>query len=383
MKKGSARIKIYGKAAISDFLEDFVVYRNLVPMDPRLPSLESLSSAINITNDRIPRKLESGYAQIMVEILREARTLDLPGASLRRLLYIGDTRMNDGKAFSNLCAAGRWRGLAFIVSERDEDERVEVEEQEGQTFYSANRWSALRNLEGILNQRDFEVDEETVVVVDLDKTAIGARGRNDQVINNARVDAVRQTLVNLVGGEFSLPDFQQAYDLLNQPEYHPFTEDNQDYLAYVCLILSSDLWDLHGLAGEIQQEQIRSFSHFLDIVEQRKETLSEPLQVIHSEILTRTREGDPTPFKDFRRTEYLTTVERMGVLNDGAQVEDLLREEILITAEVKQVADLWASKGALLFGLSDKPDEASVPSIEQAAQGYQPIHRTMTHVVGS
>jgi hypothetical protein len=383
VKKGSARIKIYGKAAISDFLDDFVVYRNLVPMDPRLPSLESLSSTINITNDRIPRKLESGYAQVMVEILRQARTLDLPGASLRRLLYIGDTRMNDGKAFSNLCVAGRWRGIAFIVSERDEDERVEVEEQEGQTFYSANRWSALRNLEGILNQRDFEVDEETVVVVDLDKTAIGARGRNDQVINNARVDAVRQTLVNLVGGEFSLPDFQQAYEMLNQPMYHPFTEDNQDYLAYVCLILSSDLWDLHGLAGEIQQEQIRSFSHFLDMVEERKETLSEPLQVIHSEILTRTREGDPTPFKDFRRTEYLTTVERMGVLDDGAQVEDLLREEILITAEVKQVADLWASKGALLFGLSDKPDEASVPSIEQAAQGYQPIHRTMTHVVGS
>ena len=119
------------------------------------------------------------------------------------------------------------------------------------------------------------------------------------------------------------------------------------------------------------------------MVEERKETLSEPLQVIHSEILTRTREGDPTPFKDFRRTEYLATVERMGVLDDGAQVDDLLREEILITAEVKQVADLWASKGALLFGLSDKPDEASVPSIEQAAQGYQPIHRSMTHVVGS
>jgi hypothetical protein len=370
-------------ASISDFLEDYVIYRNLVPMDPRLPSFEDLSSITNFSDKRIPRKLESSYAQVMVEILRQARSLELPGVPLRRLLYIGDTRMNDGKAFANLCAAGGWRGLAFITSEREEAERVEVEKQDGQTLYLANRWSALRNLDGILKQHEFGMDEETVVVIDLDKTAIGARGRNDHVINNARVEAVRQTLVNLVGGEFSLSDFQKAYDLLNQPEFHPFTQDNQDYLAYVCMILSSDLWDLPGLVDELQQEQISSFAHFLDLVEGQKETLSEPLQVIHNDILARTQEGDPTPFKDFRRTEYLATVERMVVLDDGALVEDMLREQIVITAEVKQAADLWASKGALLFGLSDKPDEASVPSTEQAAQGYQPIHRTMAHVVGS
>jgi hypothetical protein len=370
-------------ASVSDFLGDFMVYRNLVPMDPRLPSFEDLSSITNISDKRIPRKLESSYAQVMVEILQQARSLELPGVSLRRLLYVGDTRMNDGKAFANLCAAGGWRGLAFIASEREDDERIELEEHDDQILYFSNRWSALRSFDAFCDEKGFGVDEATVVVIDLDKTAIGARGRNDHVINNARVDAARQTLVNLVGEEFSLSDFQVAYDLLNQPEFHPFTEDNQDYLAYVCMILSSDLWDLPGLVDDLEQEQISSFAHFLDLVEGQKETLSEPLQVIHSEILTRTREGDPTPFKDFRRIEYLATVERMGVLDDGAQVEDMLREEIVITAEVKQAADLWASKGALLFGLSDKPDEASVPSTEQAARGYQAIHRTTAHVVGS
>jgi hypothetical protein len=352
-------------------------------MDPRLPSLEDLSLSANFPSGWIPRKLEEAYAQAMVEFLRQARRLDLPGVTLHRLLYVGDTRLNDGKAFANLCAAGGWRGLAFIASEQDDDERVELEEQNDRILYFANRWSALRGLDAFCAENDFGVDEATVVVVDLDKTAIGARGRNDHVINVARVEAVKQTLVKLVGVDFSHSNFQKAYDVLNQPEFHSFTEDNQDYLAYVCMILSSDLWDLPGLVEEWRQEQIGSFAQFLDLVEGQKEALSESLRAIHNEVLTKTREGDPTPFKDFRRTEYLATVERMGVLDDGAKVESLLRDEILITAEVKEVAELWAGRGALLFGLSDKPDEASVPSPEQTAGGFQPIHRTMTHVVGS
>jgi hypothetical protein len=376
-------IRDYGLGSVGDFLGDFVVYRNLTPMDPRLPSLEELSRSADIPSGRIPRKLEREYARVMVEYLRQARQLVHPGVVLRKLLYIGDTRLNDGKAFANLRAAGGWRGLAFIASEDDKEEHVDIEEQDDQTLYLANRWSALRQLDTYCGEVDFHVDEETVVVIDLDKTAIGARGRNDQVINQARIEAVKGTLVKLVGEAFSLADFQMAYDLLNQPEFHPLTEDNQDYLAYICMILSSDLWNLNALVDEWRQGRISSFQHFLELVGGSKEALSEPLQAIHDEVLTRTREGDPTPFKDFRRTEYLTTVGRMGVLGEGVSVERLLGEEILITAEVKQVAELYADKGALLFGLSDKPDEASVPSREQAEVGYQPIHWTTTHIVGS
>ena len=35
-----------------------------------------------------------------------------------------------------------------------------------------------------------------------------------------------------------------------------------------------------------------------------------------------------------------------------------------------------------MLALSDKPDEATVPSHVLAAQGYLPLHRTPTHVVG-
>jgi hypothetical protein len=54
----------------------------------------------------------------------------------------------------------------------------------------------------------------------------------------------------------------------------------------------------------------------------------------------------------------------------------------VITQEVRERAADWHFRGALLFGVSDKPDEASLPPDDLAAQGYQPIHRTETDAVG-
>jgi hypothetical protein len=60
----------------------------------------------------------------------------------------------------------------------------------------------------------------------------------------------------------------------------------------------------------------------------------------------------------------------------------LLNQEILITEEVRQAALAWQRQGALLFGLSDKPDEAALPAAEQAALGYLPLHLAWTHAAG-
>jgi hypothetical protein len=72
----------------------------------------------------------------------------------------------------------------------------------------------------------------------------------------------------------------------------------------------------------------------------------------------------------------------MGHLADGTAVEELLDQEIVLTQEVRETALAWRRQGALLFGLSDKPDEASVPTGELTDQGFVPIHRAGTHVVG-
>ncbi len=92
--------------------------------------------------------------------------------------------------------------------------------------------------------------------------------------------------------------------------------------------------------------------------------------------------GDPTPFKAFRRNEYLCTVERFGCLPDGAPVEQLLAEQVCITQEVREIA-LWLKRrGCLLLTMSDKPDEATLPTWEQVNRGYLPLHRTPTTAVG-
>ena len=69
-------------------------------------------------------------------------------------------------------------------------------------------------------------------------------------------------------------------------------------------------------------------------------------------------------------------------MSDDLPVEDLLELEIVITQEVREIARKWREQGAFLFGLSDKPDEASIPTEELAAQGYLPIHQAETHAVG-
>ena len=338
---------------------------------------------VGLPEGLVPRKSEVEYARVIAHLLREARALDRPGISIERLIYVGDTRLNDGNAFANICRAGGWPGLAFIGSERDDPPQVEVVEQQGGALYLANRWSALGEFDRFCRERRHPPDERAAVVVDLDKTALGARGRNDRVIDRARVEAVRRTVGDLLGDGFDAEGFQVAYDCLNQTQFHPFTSDNQDYLAYICLILGSGLYALESLVDEIQAGRMASFPQFIDGVDGRSGDLPADLREIHAGIYACVQQGDPTPFKEFRYNEYLTTTARMGHLDDGASVPDLLAGEIVITQEVREMALTWREQGALLFGLSDKPDEASVPGEELVAQGHLPIHRVETHAVGT
>ena len=376
-------MKNYGRTSVSEFLDDRIVYRNLAPVDSRLPSLARIRPQVGLDEGLVPRKSDLEYARVIAHLLREARAMDRPGIPIERLIYLGDTRLNDGSAFANICRAGGWPGLAFIGSEREDPPQVEVVEVQGGTLYLANRWAALGDFDRFCRERHHPADERAAVVVDLDKTALGARGRNDRVIDRARVEAVRRTVGDLLGAGFDAAGFQAAYDCLNQPRFHPFTSDNQDYLAYVCLVLGSGLYALDPLVDEIGSGRMAGFPQFIDAVDARSGDLPTDLREIHAGIYANVQQGDPTPFKEFRYNEYLTTTARMGHLDDGASVPDLLAGEILITQEVRQMALAWKEQGALLFGLSDKPDEASVPGAVLAARGHLPIHRVQTHAVGT
>ena len=376
-------MKLYGIGTLSEFLDDRVVYRNLVPCDSRLPALADYHEHIGLPLGSIPRKTEPAYARAMAHVLGVAQARAAPDHPIEQLLFVGDTRLNDGTAFANLCEAGGWPGLAFIGSETPDALQMKVENLgQDRTIYMANRWSALAPFGQFCEEHGAPVGPGTAVIVDLDKTALGARGRNAHVIDQARVEAVRQTVAEMLGPAFDQDQFQEAYNRLNHVEFHPFTGDNQDYLAYLSLVLGAGIFELNTIVRAVKEGELTTFRDFIDGVDLRRRRLPEHLGEIHAEIYQRVKEGDPTPFKAFRRNEYQTTMARFAHLPDDAPLETLLEEEIVITQEVREQALAWKARGALLFGLSDKPDEASIPNPTLAAQGHQSIHQAKMHIVG-
>jgi hypothetical protein len=372
-------MKSYGRTTLSEFLGDLVVYRKLAPVDARLPSQAEARRALGMPDGRTPRKSELDYARLVAHILGAARALDAPGAKIERLLYLGDTQLHDGVTFTNLCQVGGWQGRALIVNEKPEALKISGEHH---PIYLSNRWEGVFEFDQICRAQALTVDEHTAVILDLDKTALGGRGRNDKVIDGARVLAVHQTVAGALGKEFDPQSFQTAYEQFNQSRYHPFTADNQDYVAYVCLVLGSGLYRLEAVLEQINTGRLSTFEQFIAQVEQRKAEMNPGLRQIHESIFANVLAGDPTPFKAFRANEYRITTGRMGCCDDQAPVETLLETEILITQEVRQMALEWKGRGALIFGLSDKPDEAALPGAELAAQGALALHKVVTHAVG-
>jgi len=368
---------MYPRKRIADFLEDRVVYRNLQPADVDLPRLADIWQEIGLNSFRVPRKTEPVYAAAAIRFLHEAQLKrGLP--PLEQLLFIGDTPMNDGTVAKNLGHYLPMRG--FIAADRlAEPKEVKIEGP----LMLANRWQALADFLEWVQKEGFAFNQRTAVVIDLDKTTLGARGRNDKVIDRARVSAVRLTVEELLGGNFDEAAFRTVYDHLNQIEYHPFTGDNQDYLAYISLMVVGEIFPAGRLWADLESGNLTGFRQFVTLCDARQSQMSEGLLAAHREVTGNMAKKDPTPFKSFRLREYHTTVALMNALPNDAPQADVLAQEITITGEVAEAAEQLAAAGVLTFGLSDKPDEASVPTPEAARQGAVPLHHIAMKVVGS
>jgi hypothetical protein len=371
----------YGTTSLYELFGDLVILRNLAPVDQRLPALAQVWHEIGLDGPRTPRKLEPAYARASAWFLNRAQGLESPGIPLRELLFIGDTALNDGNAYRNLCRAGGWPGWCFIGSEKPEQPPAHTVDADH--LWLANRWSSLAGWLAWALEEGAWCGPGTAVVVDMDKTAIGARGRNAAVIDRARVEGVRRTVAGLLGDVFDQPHFEAAYAELNEPAYHPFTADNQDYLAYICLVLGAGLASLDTLVADVQADRMSSFRQFIDWADGRMVAAPAGLRTIHRQVYERVQAGDPTPFKAFRQNEYLCTAARFGNLPPSAPVEQLLQEQICITQEVREAARWLKARGCLLVTMSDKPDEATLPAAELEAQGYRPLHRLQTAAVGA
>lgn len=137
------------------------------------------------------------------------------------------------------------------------------------------------------------------MLIDLDKTAIGAR--------------------------FRLDAFRQIYDELHQPPYHPFTADNQDILVYISLMVSAGVYAAAALLADLKTKRLATFEEFVARCDERlRAGDSTALYPIHEEVINNMQRGDPRPFKGFRYREYERTVARMDALPDDTPREQLL-----------------------------------------------------------
>ena len=135
--------------------------------------------------------------------------------------------------------------------------------------------------------------------------------------------------------------------------------------------------------GDIKTTQgvALSFAQFIARCHERRGDMPPALRALHDEVFACFQRGDPTPFKRFRYQEYLETIARMDALPDDTPPEVLWQREIVITGEVYEMACHLQERGVLTFGLSDKPDEASLPTPELAAQGFPPLHHQLMKVL--
>ena len=293
------------KLSLYDLVGDLVLYRNLDPVDARLPQFADAWAEIGLADATRPRKHEASYAQTTAWYLRRARGLNRRGDELAELVYLGDTAMADGNAFRSLRSVTGWPGWAFIGAEKDEE--LSVTEKEG--VYVANRWSALAEFASLLLAQGAALDARTAVVVDIDKTALGARGRNDRSIDRARVAAIEATVAEAIGAAFDRDAFRAAYGTINVAKYHPFTADNQDYLAYICLMISAGFTTTEDLLSEVDAGRVASFRDFIEQVEAGRDRL--PSDALEGAARRHLRSGG------CRRSDPVQSVPAPRVSRDG------------------------------------------------------------------
>ena len=369
----------FGVSTLAELVEDWVIYRSLEPLDRRLRGFKSAYYQMGLDKARIPRKLDPEYAKAAVWFLEQMQAMR--GAELQEILFIGDTLSGDGQAFRNIVSASGLPGSAFIGSERAE-EPASFQVEEG--IATANRWSSLVEWLAWNLEQGRSLDRGTGVILDIDKTVLGARGRNDQAIDLARLEGIYRTIDSILGSDFDRELFEQHYHELNQSKYHGLTEDNQDYLAYICLVLNTGMIRYEDLLEEMDKGCLNSFEQFTRWTETlilQGAVRNEAMRQVHEALMASLRQGDPTPFKRFRREEFAATLAHMNNLPDETPAEERLAQEITITQEVREAALWLKERGCLLLSMSDKPDEASVPH-RTFHRGMPPIHRAPTHCVG-
>lgn len=348
-------------ATIADLTADRVFYRDLEPCDPSLPGLGALREQLGLPAGMLPRKREPSYARVALALAAAAQA-GRGGPSLEAMVVIGDTE-NDRLLTSFLAdLPGAPAAYGFIGVDRPVAAATLTWDGPVAT---ATRWALLHPWAAELEARGVRWDR-AALLIDIDKTLLGPRGRGDGAIDEARAEGALAVAEQLLGPGLDTPLFRRVYAELCRREWHGFTLDNQDYVVSTALLISGGALSFDQLRADLAAGRLAGFAAMLDAVTAQ---VPPALAGLHAELRERVAAGDPTPFKQFRRAEFVATVARMA---DG---------RLTLCGELFALAERLIAAGALCLATSDKPAESALPSPEQAARGMLPLHRSPAEVV--
>ncbi len=342
------------RATIAELTGDAVIYRDLEPCDPTLPRLDALRASLGMADGPPPRKRDLAYARVILALARAAQAAR-GGPPLTAVAVIGDTE-NDRLLAAHLRALGELPAYGFIGEDRPVAPEALTWQDDTAT---ATRWHLIGPWAGELERRGVDW-AACALLIDIDKTLLGPRGRSDGAIDDARAEGALAVAAGLVP-DLDVAAFRRIYGELCRKDWHPFTLDNQDYVVATALLLATGAAELDELRAELEAGETGGFAAFLAAT--AGFTLPQ-LAELHAELRARVAEGDPTPFKAFRRAELTATVARMV---DG---------RLTLCGVLFELFHSLADRGALCLAASDKPAESALPTPEQIAAGLLPLHRT-------
>ena len=142
------------------------------------------------------------------------------------------------------------------------------------------------------------------------------------------------------------------------------------------------MFDLDSLVMELRDGRMTSFRQFIDradgLIDQARPACSKSIATC----MPWCGRAIPPPSRLFGATSICAPRPALAAFPADAPLDRMLAEQVCITQEVRELALWLRRRGCLVMTMSDKPDEATLPTPELAAQGYQPLHRLQTVAVG-